>query len=90
MRHVAPWCRAPGGQHLDAGRPDHRDPWHPGRLAHRLQHWIPSIQAVVGNIGVFGGHVWTADTQTAAERAAWVAQLDEMAALKPPWWCPAT
>ena len=28
-------------------------------------------------------HVWTADTQTAAERAAWVAQLDDMAALKP-------
>jgi len=38
----------------------------------------------VGNIGVFGNmHVWTADTQTAGERAAWVAQLDEMAALKP-------
>ncbi len=45
---------------------------------------IPSIKAVVGNIGVFGNmHVWTADSQTAAERAAWVAQLDEMAALKP-------
>ena len=55
-----------------------------GVLAHRPYAWIPSIQAVVGNIGVFGGmHVWTADTQTAAERAAWVAQLDEMAALKP-------
>ncbi len=35
-----------------------------------------SIKAVVGNIGVFGTnmHVWTADTQTAAERSAWVAQ----------------
>ena len=55
-----------------------------GVLAHRPYAWIPSIQAVVGNIGVFGGmHVWTADTQTAAERAAWVAQLDEMVALKP-------
>ncbi|MBT3069132.1 MBL fold metallo-hydrolase [Rhodoferax sp. U11-2br] len=55
-----------------------------GLLAHRPYVWIPSIQAVVGNIGVFGNmHVWTADTQTAAERAAWVAQLDEMAALKP-------
>ena len=55
-----------------------------GLLAHRPYAWIPSIQAVVGNIGVFGNmHVWTADTQTAAERAAWVAQLDEMAALKP-------
>jgi glyoxylase-like metal-dependent hydrolase (beta-lactamase superfamily II) len=55
-----------------------------GPLAHRPYAWIPSIQAVVGNIGVFGGmHVWTADTQTPAERVAWVAQLDEMAALQP-------
>ena len=55
-----------------------------GLLAHRPYAWIPSIKAIVGNIGVFGNmHVWTADTQTAAERAAWVTQLDEMAALKP-------
>lgn len=55
-----------------------------GLLAHRPYAWIPSIKAVVGNIGVFGGlHVWTADTQTVAERSAWVAQLDEMAALQP-------
>src|SRR3990167_2369069 len=55
-----------------------------GLLAHRPYAWIPSIKAVVGDIGVFGNmHVWTADTQSAAERAAWVAQLDEMAALKP-------
>jgi glyoxylase-like metal-dependent hydrolase (beta-lactamase superfamily II) len=55
-----------------------------GLLAHRPYAWIPSIKAVVGNIGVFGNmHVWTADTQSGAERAAWVAQLDEMAALKP-------
>ncbi len=55
-----------------------------GLLAHRPYAWIPSIKAVVGNIGVFGNmHVWTADTQTAAERAEWVAQLDEMAGLKP-------
>jgi glyoxylase-like metal-dependent hydrolase (beta-lactamase superfamily II) len=55
-----------------------------GVLAHRPYTWIPSIKAIVGNIGVFGQmHVWTADTQAAAERAAWVAQLDEMAALKP-------
>jgi glyoxylase-like metal-dependent hydrolase (beta-lactamase superfamily II) len=55
-----------------------------GLLAHRPYAWIPSIKAIVGNIGVFGNmHVWTADTQTAAERAAWVAQLDDMAALKP-------
>lgn len=56
-----------------------------GTLAHRPYAWIPSIKAVVGTIGVFGAntHVWTADTQTAAERGAWVAQLDEMAALQP-------
>ena len=55
-----------------------------GPLAHRPYAWIPSIKAIVGNIGVFGNmHVWTADTQTPALRAAWVAQLDEMAALNP-------
>lgn len=55
-----------------------------GLLAHRPYVWIPSIKAIVGNIGVFGNlHVWTADTQTAAERAAWLAQLDEMAGLRP-------
>jgi glyoxylase-like metal-dependent hydrolase (beta-lactamase superfamily II) len=55
-----------------------------GLLAHRPYAWIPSIKAIVGNIGVFGNmHVWTADTQTVAERAAWVAQLDDMSALKP-------
>lgn len=54
-----------------------------GSLAHRPYAWIPSIKAIVGNIGVFGGlHVWTADTQTVAQRSAWVAQLDEMAALQ--------
>ncbi|MCB1889859.1 MAG: MBL fold metallo-hydrolase [Rhodocyclaceae bacterium] len=55
-----------------------------GVLAHRPYVWIPSIQTIAGNIAVFGGlHVWTADTQTASERQAWLAQLDEMAALKP-------
>ena len=56
-----------------------------GALGHRPYAWIPSIKAVVGNIGVFGTnmHVWTADTQTVADRSAWTAQLDEMAALQP-------
>ncbi|MEK8046211.1 MBL fold metallo-hydrolase [Ideonella margarita] len=55
-----------------------------GVLAHRPYAWIPSAQAIVGNVGVFGQvHVWTADTQSAAERQAWVQQLDEMAALQP-------
>jgi glyoxylase-like metal-dependent hydrolase (beta-lactamase superfamily II) len=56
-----------------------------GALAHRPYVWIPSIKTITGTIGVFGSglHVWTADTQTLAERAAWIAALDEMAALKP-------
>lgn len=55
-----------------------------GELAHRPYVWIPSIKAIVGNIAVFGNlHVWTADTQTPSERQAWLAQLDEMQALKP-------
>lgn len=55
-----------------------------GLLAHRPYTYIPAIRTVLGNIAVFGQlHVWTADTQKAAERAAWLAQLDELAALKP-------
>ncbi len=55
-----------------------------GPLAHRPYAWIPSLKAIVGNIGVFGDmHVWTADTQTPALRSAWVAQLNEIIALKP-------
>lgn len=55
-----------------------------GLLAHRPYLWIPSLRAIVGNIAVFGGlHVWTADTQLAGERKAWLAQLDEMEALQP-------
>ncbi|MFG6486241.1 MBL fold metallo-hydrolase [Roseateles sp. BYS78W] len=55
-----------------------------GELAHRPYVWIPSIKAIVGNIGIFGNlHVWTADTQKPSERQAWLAQLDEMLALQP-------
>ncbi|MCP5236555.1 MAG: MBL fold metallo-hydrolase [Zoogloeaceae bacterium] len=55
-----------------------------GPLAHRPYVWIPSSKAVVGNIAVFSGlHVWTADTPGAALRQAWLAQLDEIAALHP-------
>jgi len=55
-----------------------------GPLAHRPYVWIPSARAIAGDLAVFGNlHVWTADTQQVAERAAWIAQLDEMAALKP-------
>ncbi|WP_434634529.1 MBL fold metallo-hydrolase [Chromobacterium sp. CV08] len=55
-----------------------------GILGHRSYMWIPSIRAIVGNVGVYSGmHVWTADTQTDAERKAWFKQLDDMEALKP-------
>jgi len=55
-----------------------------GELAHRPYVWIPSIKTIAGNIAISGNkHVWTADTQKASEHAAWLAQLDEMEALKP-------
>ena len=55
-----------------------------GSLPHRSYVWIPSLKAVAGGVNVFGGlHAWTADTQTAKERADWSSKLDEMAALKP-------
>lgn len=55
-----------------------------GELAHRPYLWIPSIKAIVGDIAIFGNlHVWTADTQKPSERQAWLAQLDEMQALRP-------
>jgi len=54
------------------------------RLAHRSYVWIPSLKAVVGGVNVFAGlHAWTADTQSAEDRAAWVKKLGEIAALKP-------
>lgn len=46
--------------------------------------WIPSIKAVVGGVNVFGGlHLWTADTQTREQRAAWSKVLDRILALQP-------
>lgn len=53
-------------------------------LPHRSYVWIPSLKAIVGGVNVFAGlHVWTADTQTAQERADWIRKLDVMAALQP-------
>ncbi|OOS06352.1 Glyoxylase, beta-lactamase superfamily II [Moraxella cuniculi DSM 21768] len=55
-----------------------------GLLAHRPYVWIPSQKTIAGNVAVFGNmHLWTADTQSPAERQAWSAQLAEMASLKP-------
>ena len=46
--------------------------------------WQPDEQAIVGGVLVFSDeHVWTADTATPEQRAAWVAVLDEMEALEP-------
>ena len=53
-------------------------------LPHRSYVWIPSIKAVAGGVNVFAGlHAWTADTQSAQERADWSRKLAAMAALQP-------
>lgn len=55
-----------------------------GLLAHRPYLWIPSKQAIVGDIAVFGDlHVWTADVQGEAQWNAWLQQLAEMKKLSP-------
>ncbi|MDR6511566.1 glyoxylase-like metal-dependent hydrolase (beta-lactamase superfamily II) [Novosphingobium capsulatum] len=53
-------------------------------LANRRYLWVPSLQAVFGGVLVFSGvHVWTADTQAREQRAAWIANLDAIAARHP-------
>jgi glyoxylase-like metal-dependent hydrolase (beta-lactamase superfamily II) len=53
-------------------------------LANRRYLWVPSLEAIFGGVMVFSGvHVWIADTATAELRAAWVKNLDAMAARKP-------
>jgi glyoxylase-like metal-dependent hydrolase (beta-lactamase superfamily II) len=53
-------------------------------LPHRSYVWIPSLKAIAGGVNVFGGlHLWTADTQSAQERADWGKKLGAMAALQP-------
>ena len=55
-----------------------------GELAHRPYVWIPSVKTIAGNVAITNNlHVWTADTQKFSERKAWLAQLDEIEALKP-------
>ena len=45
---------------------------------------MPSINGVFGGILIFAGvHVWTADTPTPELRAAWIANLDKIAARAP-------
>jgi len=53
-------------------------------LDNRRYLWVPELEAIFGGVLVFSGvHVWTADTATAEQRAAWVKNLDAMAARKP-------
>jgi glyoxylase-like metal-dependent hydrolase (beta-lactamase superfamily II) len=56
---------------------------HPA-ITDRHYLWQPDARAVLGGVLVFSDeHVWTADTQTPEQRAAWVAVLDEIAGLDP-------
>lgn len=53
-------------------------------LANRRYLWAPALQAVFGGVLVFAGvHVWTADTSTREQRAAWLANLEKMIARHP-------
>ncbi|XFF02296.1 MBL fold metallo-hydrolase (plasmid) [Bradyrhizobium guangxiense] len=53
-------------------------------LGNRRYLFVPSLNAVFGGVMIFSGvHVWTADTPTKEQRAAWVANLDKIAARKP-------
>src|SRR5215213_4370625 len=46
--------------------------------------WQAEQRAIVGGVLVFSDeHVWTADTASPEQRAAWIAVLDEMEALEP-------
>jgi glyoxylase-like metal-dependent hydrolase (beta-lactamase superfamily II) len=54
-----------------------------GDSADNTYVWIPSTKTVIAGDIVFAGvHPWTAET-TAASRKAWIATLDEIAALGP-------
>lgn len=53
-------------------------------LPQRSFVWIPALKAVVGGVNVFSGlHLWTADSQTPAARAAWSRSLQRIQALQP-------
>jgi glyoxylase-like metal-dependent hydrolase (beta-lactamase superfamily II) len=53
-------------------------------LANRRYLWVPSLEAVFGGVLVFSGlHVWTADTPTSDQRAAWVKTLESIVARNP-------
>jgi glyoxylase-like metal-dependent hydrolase (beta-lactamase superfamily II) len=54
------------------------------QLPDRHYLWQAEHRAVLGGVLLFQHeHVWTADTARPEQRAAWIAQLDEIAALEP-------
>jgi glyoxylase-like metal-dependent hydrolase (beta-lactamase superfamily II) len=56
----------------------------PAALPDRHYLWQAEQRALLGGVLLFQGeHVWVADTPTEADRGAWIALLDEMAALEP-------
>ncbi|OHV30876.1 MULTISPECIES: MBL fold metallo-hydrolase [Pseudofrankia] len=53
-------------------------------LPDRHYLWQPEQRAILGGVLLFQQeHVWIADTPTPEQRAAWIRQLDDMAALAP-------
>jgi hypothetical protein len=53
-------------------------------LVNRRSLFVPSLNALFGGVMIFSGvHVWTADTPTKEQRAAWAANLDRLAAMSP-------
>jgi hypothetical protein len=53
-------------------------------LSNRRYLWVPTLNAVFGGVLIFSGvHVWTADTPTKEQRAAWIANLDKIGARNP-------
>jgi glyoxylase-like metal-dependent hydrolase (beta-lactamase superfamily II) len=53
-------------------------------LANRRYLHVPSLNAVFGGVLIVSGvHVWVADTPTKKDRAAWISNLDRIAASKP-------
>jgi len=53
-------------------------------LANRRYLFVPSLNAVFGGVLIFSGvHVWTADANGADLRAAWLRNLDLIAARRP-------
>lgn len=53
-------------------------------IANRHYLWHAQTRTIVGGVLVFSHeHVWTADTQTPEQRAAWIAVLDDMLGLEP-------